>query len=420
MQVYDQAAELGSLLHLPVIYASPPSPALYFMGPRELAAVQTPADGSGEKITGSRTYHAADWMVEEDEDEENDDDENDDEKVLDEDITSDVSASVVSVKERPMMGKLIDFTEMASHVWIDGIRDPSTGRYLSGRTPLLFITKRGLVGEHGKEEDSLTMGGRPVGALERMQEKGSVSLQPPVTRNLMEKKLNVEDIVAVHFGSSSAAIPAAAATAPAPAADSSRVPQPETSMSVVDNTDEDDDFFGIASTLNEYKRRPAKSALSVVSVDSDVSASPLPLVAGLSLAASTAAIAAVVSTAEEITDKRKSKKQMVVSVQARLAERQRLLLEGQQKRQSVTRAATDEKEEQKREYQLRKAAQSSSVSSAPGGDAAYSSTATAVLLDKENSRTIAEPIVLPKKIVLIEEKVLAVEEEDDDSDGLWA
>ena len=417
MQVYDQAAELGSLLHLPVIYASPPSPALYFMGPRELAAVQTPADGSGEKITGSRTYHAADWMVEEDEDEENDDDENDDEKVLDEDITSDVSASVVSVKERPMMGKLIDFTEMASHVWIDGIRDPSTGRYLSGRTPLLFITKRGLVGEHGKEEDSLTMGGRPVGALERMQEKGSVSLQPPVTRNLMAKKLNVEDIVAVHFASPSAAIPAAA---PAPAADSSRVPQPETSMSVVDNTDEDDDFFGIASTLNEYKRRPAKSALSVVSVDSDVSASPLPLVAGLSLAASTAAIAAVVSTAEEITDKRKSKKQMVVSVQARLAERQRLLLEGQQKRQSVTRAATDEKEEQKREYQLRKAAQSSSLSSAPGGDAAYSSTATTALLEKENSRTITEPIVLPKKIVLIEEEVLAIEEEDDDSDGLWA
>ena len=400
------------------------------MGPRELAAVQTPSDGSGKKITGSRTYHAADWMVEEDEeddDDENDDDEEDDddsESVLDEDITADASASVISLKERPMMGKLIDFTEMASHVWIDGIRDPSTGRYLTGRTPLLFITKRGLVGEHGKEEDSLTMGGRPVGALERMQERGLVSLQPPVTRNLIEKKLNVEDIVAVHFASSTA-IPAVA-PAPAPAADSSSVPQLETSMSVVDNTDEDDDFFGIASTLNEYKRRPAKSALSVITADSVVSASSLPLVADLSLAASSAAIAAIVSTAEEITDKRKSKKQMVVSVQARLAERQRLLLEVQQKRQSVTRAAIDEKEEQKKEYQLRKAALSSSLSrsSTPGGDAAYSTTATAsatALLDKENGRTITEPIVLAKNIVLIEEEVVAIEEEDDDdSDGLWA
>jgi hypothetical protein len=404
VKVYDQAAELGGLLHLPVIYASPPSPALYVMGPRELAAVHTPSDGSGKKITGSRTYHAADWMVEED-DEDEDEEEEEEVEVEVEKNSVDMSATVASAKVKPLMGKLIDFTEMASHVWIDGIRDPSTGRYLNGRTPLLFITKRGQVGEHGKEEDSLTMGGRPLGALERMQERGLVSLQPPITRTLIEKKQSLEDIVAVHFASPTA-IPA-----PVPANVISSVQQPDSSEDVVDNVDDDDDFFGIASTLNEYKRRPAKPAL--VSLEQTA-----PLVAAESLMASTAAVAAVVSTAEEITDKRKSKKQMVVSVQARLAERQRLILEAQQKRQGVTRAATSEKEEQKKEYQLRKASLpvASSVT-ATGVNARGSATP---LIEKENRELITESLsVLHTVVAVVEEDVPAVED-DDDSDGLWA
>jgi hypothetical protein len=402
VKVYDQAAELGGLLHLPVIYASPPSPALYVMGPRELAAVHTPSDGSGKKITGSRTYHAADWMVEEDDE---DEEEEEEVEVEVEKNSVDMSATVASAKVKPLMGKLIDFTEMASHVWIDGIRDPSTGRYLNGRTPLLFITKRGQVGEHGKEEDSLTMGGRPLGALERMQERGLVSLQPPITRTLIEKKQSLEDIVAVHFASPTA-IPA-----PVPANVISSVQQPDSSEDVVDNVDDDDDFFGIASTLNEYKRRPAKPAL--VSLEQTA-----PLVAAESLMASTAAVAAVVSTAEEITDKRKSKKQMVVSVQARLAERQRLILEAQQKRQGVTRAATSEKEEQKKEYQLRKASLpvASSVT-ATGVNARGSATP---LIEKENRELITESLsVLHTVVAVVEEDVPAVED-DDDSDGLWA
>jgi hypothetical protein len=405
--VYDQAAELGSLLHLPVIYASPPSPALYVMGPRELAAVHTPSDGSGKKITGSRTYHAADWMVEEDDEEEEEEVEVEVEK-----NSVDISATVASAKVKPLMGKLIDFTEMASHVWIDGIRDPSTGRYLTGRTPLLFITKRGQVGEHGKEEDSLTMGGRPLGALERMQERGLVSLQPPITRTLLEKKQNLEDIVAVHF-SSPTAIPA-----PVPATVISSVQQSDSPKDVVDNIDDDDDFFGIASTLNEYKRRPAKPALmsakpALVSLEQAA-----PPVAAESLMASTAAIAAVVSTAEEITDKRKSKKQMVVSVQARLAERQRLILEAQQKRQGVTRAATSEKEEQKKEYQLRKASLPVASSVTPAGVSARGSATP--LIEKENRELITKSLsVLHKVVTVVEEDVPAVED-DDDSDGLWA
>lgn len=400
VKVYDQAAELGSLLHLPVIYASPPSPALYVMGPRELAAVQTPSDGSGMKITGSRTYHAADWMVEEDDEEEEEEVE-----VEVKEICVDISATVASAKVQPLMGKLIDFTEMASHVWIDGIRDPSTGRYLTGRTPLLFITKRGQVGEHGKEEDSLTMGGRPLGALERMQERGLVSLQPPITRTLIEKKQSLEDIVAVHFASP-AAIPA-----PGPAAVIISVLQPDSSKDVVDNIDDDDDFFGIASTLNEYKRRPAKPAL--VSLEQAA-----PPVAAESLMASTAAIAAVVSTAEEITDKRKSKKQMVVSVQARLAERQRLILEAQQKRQGVTRAATSEKEEQKKEYQLRKASLPVASSVSPAGVSARGSATP--LIEEENREPITESLsVLHNVVAVVKEDVPALED-DDDSDGLWA
>jgi hypothetical protein len=402
VKVYDQAAELGSLLHLPVIYASPPSPALYIMGPRELAAVHTPSDGSGKKITGSRTYHAADWMVEEDDEEE---DEEEEVEVEVQKNSVDVTATIASAKVKPLMGKLIDFTEMASHVWIDGIRDPSTGRYLTGRTPLLFITKRGQVGEHGKEEDSLTMGGRPLGALERMQERGIVSLQPPITRTLIEKKKSLEDIVAVHFASPTA-VPA-----PVPATVKSSVQQPDPSRDVVDNVEDDDDFFGIASTLNEYKRRPAKPAL--ISVEQAA-----PLVAAESLMASTAAIAAVVSTAEEITDKRKSKKQMVVSVQARLAERQRLILEAQQKRQGVTRAATNEKEEQKKEYQLRKASLPPASSVTPAGGSTRGSATP--LIEKENRELVTEShSVLHKVVTVVEEDVPAVED-DDDSDGLWA
>ena len=401
MKVYDQAAELGSLLHLPVIYASPPSPALYVMGPRELAAVHTPSDGSGMKITGSRTYHAADWMVEED-----DEDEEEEVEVEIEMNSVDISASVAAAKVKPLMGKVIDFTEMASHVWIDGIRDPSNGRYLPGRTPLLFITKRGQVGEHGKEEDSLTMGGRPLGALERMQERGVVSLQPPITRTLVEKKQSLEDIVAVHFASPTA-IPA-----PLPATVICSVQQPDSSKDVVHDVDDDDDFFGIASTLDEYKRRPAKPVL--ISVEQAA-----PLVAAESLMASTAAIAAVASTTEEITDKRKSKKQMLVSVQARLAERQRLILEAQQKRQGVTRAATSEKEVQKKEYQLRKASLPLASSVTLAGVSARGSAATP-LVEKENRELITESLsVLHKVVAAVEEDFPAVED-DDDSDGLWA
>jgi hypothetical protein len=241
--------------------------------------------------------------------------------------------------------------------------------------------------------------------LERMQERGLVSLQPPITRTLIEKKQSLEDIVAVHFASPTA-IPA-----PVPANVISSVQQPDSSEDVVDNVDDDDDFFGIASTLNEYKRRPAKPAL--VSLEQTA-----PLVAAESLMASTAAVAAVVSTAEEITDKRKSKKQMVVSVQARLAERQRLILEAQQKRQGVTRAATSEKEEQKKEYQLRKASLpvASSVT-ATGVNARGSATP---LIEKENRELITESLsVLHTVVAVVEEDVPAVED-DDDSDGLWA
>ena len=43
-QVYDQAAEIGLLLSIPVIYASPPSTAFYVMGVRKVKIIGSHED----------------------------------------------------------------------------------------------------------------------------------------------------------------------------------------------------------------------------------------------------------------------------------------------------------------------------------------------------------------------------------------
>lgn len=391
--MYDQAAALGGLLQIPVVYASPPSPSLYVMGPRELPAVQAPSDAAGNSVAPRSVMpQGADWMVEEEEDDEDS-----------EDIDIQDVDQVVPMKEKVIFNKLLDYTEMASHVWIDGIRDPSTGRYLCGQTPLLFITKRAIPGENGKEEDSLTMGGRPPRSLEKMQSKGVVQLQPAVARSAPSgKKVKIEEVLGSQFIAAdiqaSATLDSVSSAVSSFTADSSAGDASE---------DEDDDFFGIANTLLAYKRRPQKPSTAAPPMDA-VSLK----VDNLSSASLEVEPVAAPITPEEVEDNRKSKKQRVVSVQARLAERQRLLSETLQRRQSITSANSKEKEEQIKEYQLRRAPLNTlpleqAVDPVGGGSGAESRAASQTVTRTGPRITVKEPEPVP-------------EEEDDDSDGLWA
>ena len=137
-------------MRLPVVYASPPSPALYVMGALEMPAYPSPTD--------------------EEEKEEDDDDDfraaanpvlappavargsrgsgvlpsasrpalGDDEKYLHDGRSAVPAARAAAVAAR--LCNVSDYTLLASHVWVDGVRDGRTGRYLPHRTP--FLTKR--------------------------------------------------------------------------------------------------------------------------------------------------------------------------------------------------------------------------------------------------------------------------------------
>jgi hypothetical protein len=368
------------------------------MGPRELPAVQVPSDAAGNTVAPRSVIpQGADWMVEEDEDEDDEDSE---------DVETQEVDQIATTKDKVVLNRLLDYTEMASHVWIDGIRDPSSGRYLCGQTPFLFISKRAMPGENGKEEDSLTMGGRPPKSLERMQSLGVVQLQPAVARSTPSgKKVKIEEVLGSQF--KAADIQASATIDSVNSASSTSIS--DTSVDDI-SEGEDDDFFGIANTLLAYKRRPQRASITAPAADA------IPLkVDNLSSASSEVDAVAVPITPEEIEDKRKSKKQRVVSVQARLAERQRLLSETLQRRQSVTSANSKEKEEQIKEYQLRRAPsfitppldQAVDVLGDGGGAESRASSQTVTRIGPGPRIIVKEPEPVP-------------EEEDDDSDGLWA
>lgn len=391
--MYDQAAALGGLLQIPVVYASPPSPSLYVMGPRELPAVQVPSDAAGNIVAPrSVVPQGADWMVEEGEEDDEEDGEDVEIRGIDPTVTT---------KEKVVLNKLLDYTVMASHVWIDGIRDPSTGRYLCGQTPFLFISKRAMPGENGKEEDSLTMGGRPPRSLEKMQAMGVVQLQPAVVRLIPTgKKVKIEEVLGSQF--KAADIQASVTLDTVNSAISSSIADPSADDA---SEGEDDDFFGIANTLLAYQRRPQRPSNAAPATDA------LPLkVDSLSSTTPEVDAAAVHITPEEIEDNRKSKKQRVVSVQARLAERQRLLSETLQRRQSVTSANSKEKEEQIKEYQLRRTPPLKSLPLDQAVDALSDSGA--------ESRATSQTAVRTGPRITVKEPEPEVE--DDDSDGLWA
>ena len=382
------------------------------MGDREISAVHS---HTNRQLSN---YEIADWMVEEEEEEE------------EEEGMDSISSSLPQVKiqvEKTLFGNLSDYTVMASHVWIDGIRDPSSGRYLPGHTPFLYIIKKPPLGAgiKEKEEGALTMGGRPLGSLESMVAKGLTKLQPAATKSSEEKekekekksKDSVETILTTQFERTAGAGIARTAAAAAAASVSMTAP---TISDDSDEAEDEDDFFGVASTMTAYKRRPVQkssTAAAVSAMDSSSSSVPLPSPKAPQNAmkgeeAVEVAVAVEPPTAEEIEDKRKSKKQRVVSVQARLAERQRFLSEAQQRRQTATSEINKEKEQQVMEYQLRKGYQPSRTPSAQEASPARDRD---MERDRRESKGNVADVVTFTPTVAVES-----DDDDDDSDGLWA
>ena len=95
---------------------------------------------------------------------------------------------------------LTDFTALAAHVWIDGIKDPRTGRYIRGRQP--FLTRR--LDKKGQPlSPAVVVGARPVGVLEAMASDGKVRLQPPVAEAVAMAVATRSEDIGSSVGSSS-------------------------------------------------------------------------------------------------------------------------------------------------------------------------------------------------------------------------
>ena len=203
-------------------------------------------------------------------------------------------------------------------------------------------------------------------------------------------------------------------------------------VSVSDDSDEaedEDDFFGVPSTMTAYKRRPLQKSSTAAAVSSSESSSsspsgsstmplPPPKISQNAMDAEgegEVAVAAEPPTAEEMEDKRKSKKQRVVSVQARLAERQRFLSEAQQRRQTATSDINKEKEQQVKEYQLRRGSQLSRTPSILDAAPARAEDA-----GRETERSRSEIRRKVDVVPFVPAAAAEPDDDDDDSDGLWA
>jgi len=180
-EVWDQAAELGRLLSLPVIYAAAPDPRAYAAGPAELHALSArpgPSlglglglasrgkgrDGDGDGL-GLDFYDG--WLLGEgDENEDKGEGEGEGESA-----GEGKSAPVQSAtdpkqeqeqEQQPQLVALLDYTDLAPWVWVDGISDPRSGAFFPGRAPLL--SKRSAHGAAGAGAGAGTAGGAVLGA----------------------------------------------------------------------------------------------------------------------------------------------------------------------------------------------------------------------------------------------------------------
>lgn len=243
-------------------------------------------------------------------------------------------------KKIVVLDPLLDYTEIVTYIWTDGIRDPDTGRYLPGYSPNL--TKRDYTGAGGggvinlagggvgggiKEGKGMgmAMGGRSVGALEELIGDRSTTFQPAVERPEIVSEATLVDLFQNEISGITKTTPAESLKAD--------VNERNLEEGERDEEEEDDDFFGVVKSRKSIKKVPL---------------SPLPLIpptvmlpslvngeGGAAPGSQEPVPVPLPLTKQEIADVKKNKKQRVVSVQARLAERQSFLLKKQQDRQEL-------------------------------------------------------------------------------------
>lgn len=153
VEVYDQAAELGKMLSLPVIYAAAPDPRSYAMSEYELQAI---GHFSSERDTAQD-----DW----------DDEDIDEDDANEEPRTMNEHNAVVPPVSPDMLVNITDYTILSPFVWVDGIRYPSWGSFFPGHSPLL--SKRST------HDSGVVIGVRMVGALEQIDNKRNWKCGPP-------------------------------------------------------------------------------------------------------------------------------------------------------------------------------------------------------------------------------------------------
>jgi hypothetical protein len=256
-------------------------------------------------------------------------------------IKKEVKESEKKVEKKVVvLNSLVDYTEVATYVWTDGIKDPDTGRYLTGYSPNLnrrdysgaeVVTLAGGMAREASimPGEGMAMGGRPVGVLEELLTCSSIKFQPAVVR---PQKMGGASIADQFQSEVSGDLNKPPANILIEKVLDEKMQKKEENKA--EEEEDDDDFFGVVkSRITKFSKMPLPPIGPLITTPPTISplvnneernimnmeniptySTPLPL------------------TAQEIADVKKNKKQRVVSVQARLAERQSFLLKKQQER----------------------------------------------------------------------------------------
>ena len=164
LDVYDQAAELGALLRVAVIHAVKPSAKHYCCGPHEISATE------GVMEMDERVFQSKD-------EEEGSSSPSSLRSETETDPDADAGDVVLEPPAAPLQmsefALLEDHTDVSPYVWVDGIRDPLTGRYVRQLTPRLF--KRALAYEEESAGHCIA-GYRSPGSLERVLREVGVDI----------------------------------------------------------------------------------------------------------------------------------------------------------------------------------------------------------------------------------------------------
>ncbi len=161
--VCDEAAEIGTMLNIPVIYSCPLPDSNYAMSGSEHPAVmwKVENDGSQKQNDNDSRNETAGLMKD---------------QIVDcmdeyENVSDFDSSDTLTEKLVPNVN-ISDFTNLATHIWVDGVRLPSTSldasrpRFVKGFNPLLSRRRRSSA--------RVVYGLRPLDVLENMFREGLI------------------------------------------------------------------------------------------------------------------------------------------------------------------------------------------------------------------------------------------------------